>query len=145
MKRDKYVFSSSYKEIMVEYIDYRKVLYTTEKTYSILKALDKYMVANSPKDNELSKEYIEKWLIKKENESNNTLYQRAILIKDFTIYLNQHGVKAYIINIRNYKYIQELLCDKLGTKVKVRSKKIEINFQDLEDFNRIMEILGISE
>ena len=46
---------------------------------------------------------------------------------------------------RTYKYIQELLCDKLGTKVKVRSKKIEINFQDLEDFNRIMEILGISE
>ena len=102
MRRDKYVFSSSYKEIMIEYIDYRKVLYTTEATYSYLKTLDKYMVINPPKDNELSKEYIEKWLIKKENESNNTLYQRAILIKSFAIYLNQHGIKAHIIQMKKY-------------------------------------------
>lgn len=46
---------------------------------------------------------------------------------------------------RTYKYIQELLCEKLGTKVRIRGTKIEINFQDLEDFNRIMEILNISE
>ena len=109
MRRDNYVFSSSYKEIMNEYIDYRKVLYTTRTTYSYLKALDKYMVAYPPKDNELSKEYIEKWLIKRENESNNTLYQRAILIKSFAIYLNQHGIKAHIINMRNYKYIQQFI------------------------------------
>lgn len=109
MRKDKYVFSSSYKEIITEYIDYRKILYTTETTYSYLKTLDKYIVANPPKDNELSKEYIEKWLIKKENESNNTLYQRAILIKSFAIYLNQHGIKAHIINMRNYKYIQQFI------------------------------------
>ena len=30
---------------------------------------------------------------------------------------------------KQYKYIQELLCDKLGTKVKIRGSKIEINFQ----------------
>ena len=46
---------------------------------------------------------------------------------------------------KQYKYIQELLCDKLGTKVKIRGSKIEINFQDLNDFNRIMEILNIHE
>ena len=46
---------------------------------------------------------------------------------------------------RTYKYIQELLCEKLSTKVRIRGKKIEINFQDLDDFNRIMEILEISE
>ncbi len=44
-----------------------------------------------------------------------------------------------------YKHIQELLCEKLSTKVKIRKSKIEINFQDLADFNRIMEILKINE
>lgn len=46
---------------------------------------------------------------------------------------------------RTYKYIQELLCEKLGTKVRIGGTKIEIKFQDLNDFNRIIEILNISE
>jgi len=46
---------------------------------------------------------------------------------------------------RTYKYIQDLLCDRLNTKVRISSSKVEINFQNLEDFNRIMEILKISE
>ena len=46
---------------------------------------------------------------------------------------------------KKYKYIQELLCERLGTKVRIRGSKIEINFQDLNDFNRIMEILDIHE
>ena len=46
---------------------------------------------------------------------------------------------------KTYKYIQELMCDKLGTKVRIRGSKIEINFQDLNDFNRIIEVLDIHE
>lgn len=46
---------------------------------------------------------------------------------------------------KTYKYIQELLCEKLGTKVRIRGTKIEINFANLNDFNRIIEILNISE
>ena len=46
---------------------------------------------------------------------------------------------------KTYKYIQDLLCDRLGTKVRVRGTKIEISFQDLTDFNRIMDILNIGE
>ena len=46
---------------------------------------------------------------------------------------------------KTYKYIQELMCDRLGTKVRIRGSKIEINFQDLNDFNRIMEALNIHE
>ena len=109
MRKDKYVFSSSYKEIMIEYIDFRKKLYCNNNVRIYLIMLDRYVISNPPKDNELSKEYIEKWLKKRENESNNTLYQRAVLIKDFAIYLNQHGIKAHIINMRNYKYIQEFI------------------------------------
>ena len=47
--------------------------------------------------------------------------------------------------IKTYKYIQEILCEKLETKVRIRGTKIEINFQDLNDFNRIIEILNITE
>lgn len=47
--------------------------------------------------------------------------------------------------IRTYKYIQEYLCDKLSTKVRITSTKVIIDFSGLEDFNRIMEILGIEE
>jgi len=46
---------------------------------------------------------------------------------------------------RTYKYIQDLLCDRLSTKVRIRGTKIEINFQDLDDFNRIIEALKLGE
>ncbi len=46
---------------------------------------------------------------------------------------------------RTYKSVQDLLCERLGTKVRIKGSKILINFQDLADFNRIMEILKISE
>ena len=49
------------------------------------------------------------------------------------------------IENKTYKYIQELLCEKLSTKVRIVGTKIEINFQDLNDFNRIIEILKIEE
>ncbi len=47
--------------------------------------------------------------------------------------------------LRTYKYIQEYLCDKLSTKVRITSTKVIIDFSGLDDFNRIMEILGIEE
>ena len=47
--------------------------------------------------------------------------------------------------IRTYKYIQEYLGDNLSTKVRITSTKVIIDFSGLEDFNRIMEILGIEE
>ena len=46
---------------------------------------------------------------------------------------------------KTYKYIQDVLCEKLSTKVRIRGTKIEINFQDLSDFNRIMDLLKVIE
>lgn len=46
---------------------------------------------------------------------------------------------------KTYKYIQEVLCEKLGTKVRIRGSKIVINFEDLNDFNRIIDVLNINE
>lgn len=45
---------------------------------------------------------------------------------------------------QEYKYIEEALEEKLGTKVKVLDGKIQINYSSLNDLNRIMEILDIN-
>ena len=44
-----------------------------------------------------------------------------------------------------YTYVQELLREKLDTKVKIKDKKIEISFTNTADLNRILEILNIKE
>ena len=44
-----------------------------------------------------------------------------------------------------YQYVQDLLRDKLDTKVKIKEKKIEISFTNTADLNRILEILDIKE
>jgi ParB family chromosome partitioning protein len=44
-----------------------------------------------------------------------------------------------------YKYVEDLLRDKLDTKVKLKDKKIEISFNNTADLNRILEILNVKE
>lgn len=44
-----------------------------------------------------------------------------------------------------FKYVEELLREKLDTKVKINDKKIEISYTNVADLNRILEILDIKE
>ena len=44
-----------------------------------------------------------------------------------------------------YKYIEELMSEKLDSKVKVRNHKIEISFSNTADLSRILEIINIGE
>ena len=41
-----------------------------------------------------------------------------------------------------YKYLQESLSEKLGTKVVIKKNKIEINFTNNNDLNRILDYLN---
>ena len=43
-----------------------------------------------------------------------------------------------------YKYIEEALEEKLGTKVKILNNKIQVNYSSVNDLNRILEILNIN-
>ena len=45
----------------------------------------------------------------------------------------------------DYKYVEDLLRDRLDTKIKIKDKKIEISFNNVADLNRILEILNIKE
>ena len=44
---------------------------------------------------------------------------------------------------RPYTYVEDILKDKLGTKVKITDKKVEISFDSAKDLDRILEILNI--
>lgn len=44
-----------------------------------------------------------------------------------------------------YKYVEDLLRDKLDTKIKIKDRKIEISFTNTADLNRILEILDVKE
>ena len=45
----------------------------------------------------------------------------------------------------DFKYVEELMREKLDTRVKIKDRKIEISFTNVADLNRILEILNIRE
>lgn len=45
--------------------------------------------------------------------------------------------------ISEYKELESIMSDKLGTKVKIKNKKLEITFTNDNDLNRILEIINI--
>lgn len=49
------------------------------------------------------------------------------------------------LNTREFKYVEDLLRDKLDTKVRIKEKKIEISFTNVADLNRILEVLNVKE
>lgn len=61
---------------------------------------------------------------------------------------NSRFIRTHEINKKNkkpseYEYIQEELCEKLGTKVKITNNKIEISFVNGNDLNRLLEIMNL--
>ena len=58
-------------------------------------------------------------------------------------YTRVHQIKR--ANISNeYSYLEEELCDVLGTKVKIRNNKMEIHFVNSSDLNRILELMNLN-
>ena len=61
---------------------------------------------------------------------------------------NNNIKKTHKINRKedyDYSYVENLMCDKLGTKVKIKNNKMTISFNNVNDLNRILELLNISE
>lgn len=44
---------------------------------------------------------------------------------------------------KDYQYVEDILREKLDTKVKVKDKVLEISFNNVADLNRILEILNV--
>lgn len=49
------------------------------------------------------------------------------------------------VSTNEYKYVEDLLREKLDTRVKIKEKKIEITFVNTADLNRILEVLNVHE
>ncbi|MBR6949513.1 MAG: ParB/RepB/Spo0J family partition protein [Bacilli bacterium] len=60
-------------------------------------------------------------------------------------YVRTHKINKTNKSNNEYKYIQDDLCEKLGTKVKVKNNKIEISFVNSNDLNRILEIMKLED
>lgn len=89
-------------------------------------------------------------------EDNQKIIQMAHEIVDKKIPVREieqeSGIEAKKVkierhNVQNneYKYVEEMLIEKLDTKVKIKDKKIEISFNNTADLNRILEVLNIKD
>lgn len=54
-----------------------------------------------------------------------------------------HKIKKHTPSVNQYQYLEDELCDKLGTKVKIKTNKIEISFVNGNDLNRLLEIMNL--
>jgi len=106
------VFISIFKDELDEFINYKKSLgyvYRKETIYWYDK-LDKYFNQNNLTKKEISKEIYDKWLIKRENESNNTYALRYTAIRQFCIYLiNNKYENIYYSDEYNIRYKKEFI------------------------------------
>lgn len=80
----------------------------------------------------------------------NEIVEKKMPVRDIEkITSNKSIEKKVKINRQDsndeYKYIEELMSEKLDSKVKVRNHKIEISFSNTADLNRILEIINIGE
>jgi len=58
-------------------------------------------------------------------------------------YEKKNKVKTHKKEDSAYKPLEEFLCEKLGTKVKIKQNKMEISFSNGDDLNRILEEINI--
>ena len=54
-----------------------------------------------------------------------------------------HQVRKVFNTNSEYKELEEHLKEKLGTKIKIKNNKLEISFTNVNDLNRILEIIGL--
>lgn len=106
------MFISIFKDEFNEFIKYKKSLgyiYRKETIYWYDK-LDKYFYENNLTRKEINKEMYDKWLIKRENESNNTYALRYTTIRQFCIYLiNNKYENIYYSDEYNIKYKKDFI------------------------------------
>lgn len=110
----------------------QKMLINNELTMGHARVLSK--LENEEKMLEYAKMIVENKLPVRETEEITIEEERKNKIKKPVKEINQ-----------DYKYVEDLLREKLDTKVKVKEKKIEINFTNVADLNRILEILNVRE
>lgn len=92
----------------------------------------------------LENESQQKELADKIVEDGMSVRELENLTKSTDKYERTHKIRKHTNTQSNeYQYLEDELCDKLGTKVKIKSNKIEISFVNGNDLNRLLEIMNL--
>ena len=92
----------------------------------------------------LENENQQKKLADKIIEDGMSVRELENLTKSSDEYERTHKIRKHVNTQTNeYQYLEDELCDKLGTKVKIKSNKIEISFVNGNDLNRLLEIMNL--
>ncbi len=83
------------------------------------------------------------WLVEKIINDNLSVRQLEYMVVSSEFKRKIEIKKRSTEKNKEYTYIEEILKEKLGAKVKITSKKIEINYDSHHDLNRILDIIGI--
>ena len=79
----------------------------------------------------------------------NKIVDEGINVRDLEVVSKSQDInKKHKIKRKDdydYSYVENMMCEKLGTKIKVRNNKLIISFNNINDLNRILELLNISE
>ena len=110
----------------------QKMLINNELTMGHARVLSK--LESEEKMLEYAKMIIENKLPVRETEQITNNEERKVKIKKHVKEENNE-----------FKYVEDLLRDKLDTKIKVKDKKVIISFTNIADLNRILEILNVRE
>lgn len=60
-------------------------------------------------------------------------------------YVKRNKITKKISKNNEYTYLEDMLNEKLGTKVKIKNNKIEISFTNTNDLNRLLEIMHLDK
>ena len=86
----------------------------------------------------LENEEQQKELASKVIDDGLSVRELEVLTQEQDKYERTHKVNKAYKGSNEYKYLQEDLCEKLGTKVKIKNNKLEISFVNGNDLNRIL-------
>lgn len=78
----------------------------------------------------------------------NKIVKESLTVRDIEEISTEEKKKKPINKkpvVNEYKYVEDMLRDKLDTKVKIKDLKIEISFTNNADLNRILEVLNVKE
>ena len=114
--------------------DVKKMIVDNEISMGHARVLSK--LEDSKKQLELAKKIVDTTMTVRQLEeiSQNEDLKKKVQIKKPTKKINPE-----------FQYVENLLRDKLDTKIKVKDKKIEISFTNVADLNRILEVLNVKE
>lgn len=85
---------------------------------------------------------------KKIIELANKIVNESLTVRDIEDIGTEEKKKKPIVKketSNEYKYVEEMLRDKLDTKVRIKDLKIQISFTNNADLNRILEVLNVKE